>query len=301
MRIALLSASRDRHARQLVRAFSAQNADALMFELADVAFDSTARHGLVLPHFGEELPDAVCLRTMNGGSFEAVTRRLSILHALSALGVPVSNTARAVECCTDKSMTSFLLAQAKIPSPRSKVVETRAEAEAFLRQSPVPLVLKPLFGAQGKGIALVETSADLPEPDAVSGVYYLQEFAGCHRNGFWSDYRLMVSNGRVVAAMMRRSSASWITNIKQGAQGVAITADADMSGLAVAAAAAVGASFCGVDILQGVDGTAQVIEVNSMPAWTGLQRATGIDIAAIRAGDLIANLPARISPFARAV
>lgn len=299
MRIALVSARKDRHARQLVKAFCAQGADVHMFELAEAGFDSAARHGLVLPHFGEDLPDAVCLRTMDGGSFEAVTRRLSILHALTALGVPVSNTARAVECCTDKSMTSFLLAQAGIASPRSRVVESLSEAQEFVRRSAVPLVLKPLFGAQGKGIRLIEKADDLPDPANVNGVYYLQEFAGCHKGGYWSDYRFMVSNGRVIAAMMRRSAANWVTNIKQGAEGVACTPDDTMNRLAIAAAAAVGAGFCGVDILLGESGAPMVIEVNSMPAWTGLERATGIDIAAIRAGDLIASLRAKQTPIVR--
>ena len=69
--------------------------------------------------------------------------------------------------------------------------------------------------------------------------------------------------------------------------------DREMEALAVRAAAAVGADFCGVDLLRDADGAAQVIEVNAMPAWTGLARATGLDIAAIRARDLLAALADR--------
>jgi len=37
-----------------------------------------------------------------------------------------------------------------------------------------------------------------------------------------------------------------------------------------------------------------VLEVNSMPAWSGLQKVTSVDIAAVLAADLIAALGARV-------
>ena len=54
------------------------------------------------------------------------------------------------------------------------------------------------------------------------------------------------------------------------------------------AAAAVGASFAGVDILYDADAQPIVLEVNSMPAWSGLQKVTPVDIASILATDLLA-------------
>ena len=51
------------------------------------------------------------VRSIPAGSFEQVTLRLGLLHALAALGVAVVNDARGIERCVDKSMTSFLLAQ----------------------------------------------------------------------------------------------------------------------------------------------------------------------------------------------
>ncbi len=67
-------------------------------------------------------------------------------------------------------------------------------------------------------------------------------------------------------------------------------ADAESRDLAVRAAAAVGASFAGVDILHGADGAPLVLEVNSMPAWSGLQKVTPVRIAAVLATDLVAAL-----------
>ena len=56
------------------------------------------------------------------------------------------------------------------------------------------------------------------------------------------------------------------------------------------ATAAVGAAFAGVDMLYGADGRPTVLEVNSMPAWSGVQKVVAADIAATLAADLVAAL-----------
>jgi glutathione synthase/RimK-type ligase-like ATP-grasp enzyme len=122
----------------------------------------------------------------------------------------------------------------------------------------------------------------------VAGAYYLQRFVGVESEGF-RDFRLLVSQGRVIAAMARHAT-TWITNVKRGGTPVAAVIDAEMKELAIRATAAVGAAFAGVDMLHGVDGKPTVLEVNSMPAWSGLQKVTPVDIAAILAADLIEAL-----------
>ncbi len=107
------------------------------------------------------------MRSIAAGSFEAVTRRLGVLHALGRLAVPVWNSAQAIERCVDKSMTTFLLKHAGLPTPPTFAVEGLAAAEQIAaRELPLaPLVLKPLFGAQGRGIRLIRALADLPAAD----------------------------------------------------------------------------------------------------------------------------------------
>jgi RimK family alpha-L-glutamate ligase len=281
----------DWHARRLMAAFEAAGVAAVPMRLENCRFETRAPSGLVLDGFGENLPDVVVARTLSGGSFEAVTLRLGILHALTAVGVPVMNSARAIERCVDKSTTSFLMARAGIPTPATWAMESLEDAGVVVAAElgSGPLVLKPLFGSQGRGLRLIRTVADLPET-APGGVYYLQRFVAVERDGF-HDFRLFVSGGRVVAAMMRHSG-HWITNVKRGGRPVAVVADAVMKRLAVAAAAAVGADFAGVDIIQGPDGPT-VLEVNSMPAWSGLQKVTPIDIAAVLAADVVAHVARR--------
>ena len=104
--------------------------------------------------------------------------------------------------------------------------------------------------------------------------------------------RLLVSRGRVIAAMARHA-AGWITNVKQGGRPRPVVPDKDMKDLAVRATEAVAAEFAGVDILHDRDGHPTVLEVNSMPAWSGLQKVTRASIARILAGDLVDALAAR--------
>jgi tetrahydromethanopterin:alpha-L-glutamate ligase len=291
--IGLVTDRMDWHARELRKAFGAAGARIVPFDLADCAIDTQLPSGLAIPGFGDRLPDAVVVRTMSGGPFEAVTLRLGILHALRECCVPVWNDARAIERCVDKSATSFLLARAGVPTPATWTMESREAARAIIRREAArgPLVLKPLFGSQGRGLRLIRGEDDLPAPDKIAGVYYLQRFTGVERDGF-RDFRLLVSRGRVVAAMVRHA-ATWITNVKQGGRPVAAVADAQMKDLAIRATTAVGADFAGVDIVYGGDGAPSVLEVNSMPAWSGLQKVTAANIASIIAGDLLATVAAK--------
>ena len=152
-------------------------------------------------------------------------------------------------------------------------------------------MLKPLFGAQGKGLRLIRRPEDLPRLEEVAGVYYLQRFQPNGTQDF-RDYRLFVLRGRVIAAMMRRAP-TWITNVKQGGEPVAVARDPEMERLAVAAAEAVGAAIAGVDVLVTADGVPTVHEVNSMPAWSGLQKVSKRNIAGAIASSLMDALARR--------
>ncbi len=290
-RIALTIEGYDWHARALTAAFATLGATVVRLHLDSCGFATGHPTGLDLPGFADAPPDAVLVREMAGGSFEQVTRRLGVLHALSALGVPVWNDARAIERCVDKSMTSFLLAHAGVPTPDTWTVEGIERARAVFAAAGGTLVLKPLFGAQGKGLRRIETVDDLPEPATVAGVYYLQRHIASGGEGF-RDHRVFVCGGEVLAAMTRRG-AFWITNIKQGGTPEPLLPDREMTEVALRAAAAVGASYAGVDLLRDRDGRLWVLEVNSMPAWRGLQRVADVNVAMRLAAAVLTAVRAR--------
>lgn len=288
-RIGLFIDDFDWHARVLLRAFTALGAKATTTGIACCAFDTQHPAGLRIPGF-DTLPDAVFVRALGGGSFEEVTRRLGILHALRERGVPVWNDARAIERCVDKSMTSFLLAAQGIPTPPTWTVEgLDAAREIAMRETPLgPLVLKPLFGSQGTGLQLIHRPQDLPAPETVAGVYYLQRYVP-PANGAFEDHRLLVCAGAVIAAMTRRAG-QWVTNLRRGGEPRPLEPSPDLVDLALRAASCVGARHAGVDLLRLADGRALVLEVNSMAGWRGLQGVTSVDIAERLATALLDSL-----------
>ncbi|MDR6950791.1 RimK family alpha-L-glutamate ligase [Ancylobacter sp. 3268] len=277
----------DWHTRMLRRALEREGLRVLVLSLNDCGFAiGETSHGLLLPGLDGGLPAAAFVRVIAKGTTEQITMRLGVLHALRELGVKVMNDARAIERCVDKSMTSFLIARAGLPTPRTFVREDPSAMQALIDSAPGDTVLKPLFGAQGKGLRRLAPRELLPDAAKVGGVYYLQEFVeGRQHAGLYQDWRVFVIGGRAVAAMVRRSER-WITNIHQGAEGEPASLEGPAAEMAVAATAAVGADYAGVDLIQEANGSFAMLEVNSMPAWKGLQKTTETDIAAAMAGHL---------------
>jgi tetrahydromethanopterin:alpha-L-glutamate ligase len=290
-RVAVMTDEVGWHTRQLQAALREQGAVGRCIDLADCRIDTAfAWHGLALPGFGRELPDAVLVRGIAGGSFEQVTKRLGVLHALRELGVPVYNDARAIERSVDKSMTSLLLHAARVPTPPTWATESFAEAQRIVTRESAAghaLVVKPLFGSQGKGlmrVGLVD-GAHHPLPPLGAGLAYLQRFIEpVSTPGF--DWRVLVIGGRAVSAM-RRISAHWIHNVAQGARCEAALLTAGLTSLAERAAQALDMDYAGVDLMPSAHGAPlQVIEVNGVAAWQGLQRVSGFNIARAIVADL---------------
>lgn len=305
-RVAIFSDAPDWHARRLKNALAARGAEGICLSLTQCAFRAGAASdpsgfGLYLPGFEDGPPDGALVRFISAGTLEQITLRLGMLHALDALGVPVYNDARSIERTVDKSMTTFLLQRAGLPTPPTWATESRALAQDIVARELAAgekVVLKPLFGSQGKGILLLKSVSDLPEPELVGGTFYLQRYVDTGE-GTWHDWRFLVVGDRPVAAMIRRGR-HWITNVMQGATCEGAPAEGEPAQLAVAASRAAGTGYAGVDIIRDRDGKFLVLEVNSVPAWKGLQSVTDLDVAQAIVDDFLSRMPAA-GPRAAAV
>jgi tetrahydromethanopterin:alpha-L-glutamate ligase len=290
-RIAIVTQEPGWHEAELRRALELRKAQVQFVRLGECCLDfGTGGPGIVLPGFEGRLPDGVMVRDVPGGTLEQVVLRLDILHALHDVGVPVYNTGRSIERTVDKGMTSFLLHKAGLPMPPTFVTETTAPARDFLvAELSVghEVVAKPLFGSLGVGLRRLREVGDLPDPSEFRGVWYLQRYVNTGSKGAdWHDWRVLVLGGVGLAAMVRRG-ASWINNVAQGARCEAAALEGDLERLAVDACAAVGADYAGVDLVRDSDGRLQVLEVNGIPAWRGLQSVSRVDIAARVAEDFL--------------
>ena len=236
--------------------------------------------------------DAVLVRGIPGGSLEQVMLRLNRLYALELAGLPVCNPPRVIERTVDKAHTQLLLSRAGLPVPRTWVVESRVEALAILdreQRAGRQLVVKPLFGSQGTRVR--QMHADETEP---AGVYYLQTRIDAGGRE-WRDLRVFVAGGRARAATWR-CSRYWVTNRARGGRCEAARLEPEAVQLAEAAVRAVGADYAGVDLLPDAAGRLWLLEVNSVPAWKGLQALTRTDIA----GLIVEGLAARMARAAAA-
>lgn len=298
-RIAIFTDDPGWHGARLQAAFAARGCESRFVSLQSCGLDLSRDAGLDLPGF-DALPDGAFVRGVPGGTLEQVVLYLDILHALRRLGVLVYNDARAIERSVDKGMTSFLLRLAGVPTPPAWVTADPGVARDLVereRRAGHALVLKPLFGSQGQGVQRIQEPSQVPPPEHCNGVYCLQRFVSTGTDSV-HDWRVFVIGGHAVAAM-RRCAEGWITNVAQGASCQPALLDGDLRKLAESSAAALEMHYAGVDILRDAAGRAWVIEVNSVPAWKGLQQVCPIDLADGLAADFLRCLPG--TPLAEAV
>ncbi len=288
-RIAIFTDDPGWHGKQLCLAFASRGYSGVYVSLTECKINlNGSALPIHIPGFESALPDAVFVRGVPGGSLQEVVFYLDILHALKKLGVPVYNDGQAVERSVDKGMTSFLLTHAGLNTPNTWVLRDRSMALSITEKelkNGHQVISKPIFGSQGEGVKRFEKMTDLFWLNSCNGIYYLQRFVDCEGQGY-SDIRVFVVFGKVVAAMRRRG-ISWLNNVARGAQCEAIEVDAELSALAIQAADALSMDYAGVDIIRGAQGLYSIIEVNSIPAWKGLETVCNITIAELLADDLI--------------
>ena len=287
MHVVVLASREGWHTRELSRALAARGYQGTIVPYEGLTATIGGRPALRSRTAELDQADVVIPRIIPSGSLEQMIFRLDALHRLEGRGVRVVNSPRAIERTVDKLWTSALLEECGLPTPDTVVCEDPEEAMAAFRQLG-DVIVKPLFGSMGLGMVRV-TEEEMAyrvfrTVETIRGVYYLQRTID--HDG--RDYRVFVIGGRVLGAIERRADG-WRTNISRGGQALVARLPEVWATLAVRAAAAVGAEYAGVDLLQARDGTTYVLEVNGIPGWQGLQEATGIDVA----GTLVDHLARR--------
>ena len=187
------------------------------------------------------------VRTMPPGSLEQVVFRMVLRGRLEAAGVPIFNPPRAIEAAVDKYLASARLAAAGLLVPRTIACQTPDDAMAAFAALGGDVVVKPLFGSEGRGIARLQDEAMAQRAfrmlAPLGAVLYVQQFIP--HDGF--DLRVLIV-GKKMFAMRRRNSADWRTNISRGATAEPIELTVEMAELARRAADAIGAPLAGADL-----------------------------------------------------
>jgi tetrahydromethanopterin:alpha-L-glutamate ligase len=287
-RFAVLASGTGWHIQDLLRAAAAAGIDLKVcpFESLTMAIgrnhEDRAGCGVFADGLNLAELDAVLVRMMPPAGLEPVVFRMDALHRLTDAGVPVLNPPRTVEMAVDKALSLARLDAAGIAVPPSWVGERADEALAAFERLGRDVVIKPVFGSEGRGLVRVSDREScwrvVHALQRIGSLLYLQQFVP---NAGW-DLRVLVLDGEIVAAMKRQAAPrEWRANVAQGARAEALPdVPADVQVIVELAARVIGGMILGVDLIRDDQGRWLVLEVNGVPGWRALSSATGVDVAA---------------------
>lgn len=229
---------------------------------------------------GEELPqfDAVIPRIGASNTFYGT----AVLRHFETMGIYTVNESIAISRSRDKFRALQLLARKGIPMPLTSFAQSPDDTENLIHMvGGAPLVIKLLEGSQGKGVILADS-----HQSAVSIInafkemranILVQEFIEESRG---IDIRCFVIGDKVVAAVKRQAKdGEFRANVHQGGKAVKVKLSPQERTIAIGAAKTMGLKVAGVDIIRSNHGPL-VLEINSSPGLEGIEKATGINIAA---------------------
>lgn len=221
-------------------------------------------------------PRRALVRGFGADATQKIFFRLDLLSAIEEYGVKLINSREALEIASDKFLTSIYLERYGIPTPKTIICENPGDALDSLEELGNDVIIKPLFGSKGVGITRLNDKAFAENVintlSKLNEIFYLQEFVE-HNN---RDIRILVLGDKAIAGMYRVSD-NWKTNIHAGARSEPLELTDELKTLAIKASKAVKTEIAGVDIIESSEGL-QVLEVNSIPGFTALQKVTDINL-----------------------
>ncbi len=207
------------------------------------------------------------------------SRGLYISRIFEAHGVPVVNSSVVAERCGDKYVTSQILAQNGIPTPRVYMAFDEESALSAIEAMGYPCVLKPVVGSWGRLLAKVDNrhmAESLIEHKSSLGVnhqvFYIQEYI----NKPGRDIRAFVIGDECICAIYR-SSENWITNTARGGIATNCPITDEIAELSQRAAQAVGGGLLALDLFETENGLT-INEINHTMEFRNSITTTGVNI-----------------------
>ncbi|MDG2159761.1 MAG: ATP-grasp domain-containing protein [Gammaproteobacteria bacterium] len=280
-KVLILTDQKGWHYRQLQKSFESKNILVDSSNLDDLSIAIHNNQNYIIKNNGESLSDItdVFVRHIPGGSLEEIIVNLNILKVFESHNINIMNTAENIEMTVDKSLTSIRLRQGGILTPDTWIIRGKKNCKKIIPDllKKHPLIFKPLFGSQGDNIVKITETSDFDKIINESNIFYIQEFLETKPS---HDYRVLIvrNKNKYFLHTMMRYSDSYINNISKGARCVPMKTDEGIIKTAVDAASLINIPFCGVDIIRH-DNRNYVIELNSIPAWKGMQSITKDNIS----------------------
>ena len=203
-------------------------------------------------------------------------RGLHFTASLEFMDVPVLNKFDVANICGNKMFMTLLLKKNNIPTPKTYFSFSGESAAENLEKVGYPLVIKPVIGSWGRGVMPIK---DKDTMDAVleirditdsphDRIYYLQELIKRPPR----DIRVITIGDEPIAAMYRKSSGGFKTNIALGADPELCEITKEIEDMAVKASKAMGGGILGIDMMEDDERGLVVHEVNNTVEFKGLAR-----------------------------
>lgn len=291
MKIALLSRSKNLYSsKRIVEAAAEQGHEIEVVDYLRCYMNITSKQPTII-YQGKGLMDfdAVIPRIGASNTFYGT----AVVRQFETMGTFTLNGSIAISRSRDKLRCLQILARKGVGLPVTGFAHSPKDVQGVINVvGGPPLVIKLLEGTQGIGVVLAETQkASESVIEAFRGLnanILVQEYIK-ESNG--SDIRCFVVGDQVVASMIRKAKeGEFRANIHRGgvAEKVEITEEERQT--AIQAAQEMGLMVAGVDLLRSKRGP-MVLEVNSSPGLSGIEKATGVDVA----GEIISYIERNIS------
>jgi [lysine-biosynthesis-protein LysW]---L-2-aminoadipate ligase len=207
-------------------------------------------------------------------------RGLYISRIFEAFGVPVVNTSEIAGRCGDKYVTSQILMQAGVPTPRVLMAFSEEAALKATQEIGYPCVMKPVIGSWGRLLAKVDNAfsaeAIIEHKTVLGGsnhqIFYIQKYVD--KPG--RDIRAFCIGEEPICAIYRTSD-NWITNTARGGVATNCPMTPEINDLVTRTAQAIGAGLLAIDIFETPTGL-EVNEVNHTMEFRNSIQTTGVNI-----------------------
>ena len=209
-------------------------------------------------------------------------RGLNFTACLEFLDIPVINSFDVANTCGNKMITSMLLKKHNIPTPKTYFSFSAESAMEHFEKIGYPLVIKPIIGSWGRSVMPIKdkdtADAIIENRQVTDGpqdrIYYLQEMIDRPPR----DIRVITIGDQTVAAMYRKSSGGFKTNIALGAEPEICKITNEIEDLCIKASKAVGGGILGIDLMEDKKSGLVVHEVNNTVEFKGLVKVAEKDI-----------------------
>ena len=204
-----------------------------------------------------------------------------ILHVLEATGTLVINSPAEALASRSKLETAQVLQKANLPFLES---EFQFLGEVNQLQIKDEIILKPVLGAQGRGIEFFASSSNASlfiknSPRNLDEHFVEPILIQRDLGNDVIDYRAHVVDGRCVALMQRiPKSEERLANLAQGGTAQVLDLTHSAARLAEAAAQAMKLDIAGVDML-GINDQIFISEVDAWAGFAGIESVTGISVS----------------------